>query len=99
VQAQWEYQQPDGSFSAYPVNINAIIEKCFQANEPFAEWEETDNIKYRIDFAKGKEYQVNASRLPECLVRRVGDGTDSVLCILSLICLSIHIKIRMRKSL
>jgi poly [ADP-ribose] polymerase 10/14/15 len=72
LQAHWEYQLSDSTFESYPPDINAIIEKAFQAKKPFAEWEEDDNSLYRVDFAQCLESKQNNDHTP-VPVKRICD--------------------------
>lgn len=46
--------QFDDSYDPYPKPINLIIEKAYQSQVPFAEWDEEDGL-YRLDFQRMEE--------------------------------------------
>ena len=71
-QAHWEYQLSDGSFESYPPDINAIIEKAFQAKKSSAEWQEENDEVYTIDFSQNVEISKTAGQ--QISVKRISDG-------------------------
>jgi len=76
-QAHWEYQNPDGSFDSYPAEINAIIEKAFQAKSSSAEWQEEDDEMFIIDFSQNMEIaKTSGQQIP---VKRICDGRLSLI--------------------
>ena len=76
-QAHWEYQNPDGSFDSYPAEINAIIEKAFQAKSSSAEWQEEDDEMFIIDFSQNVEIaKTSGQQIP---VKRICDGRPTLL--------------------
>jgi len=71
-QAHWEFQHPDGSFESYPPDINAIIEKAFQAKTPSAGWTEDDDEQFVVDFSQNLEIAKTSGQ--QTPVKRICDG-------------------------
>jgi poly [ADP-ribose] polymerase 10/14/15 len=59
--AQWEYVDND-RFEPYPDEINTIIENAFSDKKQSAEWEESDDVKFRIDFSKMEEETIGSKK-------------------------------------
>lgn len=70
-EAQWEYNEGDQTYEAYPANINSIIEKAFQEKKLFAKWDEEDGI-YQVDFTSMLETKENSAG-SQVKVRRTGN--------------------------